>query len=81
MPGTWQILGVLDAQPDLGGQADMLKNNDIDFSDPMRMFFDSLTGQLADILSPLIRIMLSRPASHYGVTPLVIFREVGREGI
>jgi hypothetical protein len=81
VPGRWQILGVLDAQPDEGGQGDVAANSRVDFTDPGRQKFSSLAGQMAVIMSPIVRIMLGRAGSHYGVTPLLIFREVGHAGI
>ncbi len=81
VPGQWQILGILDAQPDEGGQADVAANSRVDFTDPGRQKFSSLAGQMAVIMSPIVRIMLGRAGSHYGVTPLLIFREVGHAGI
>lgn len=81
IPGDWQMLGILDAQPDPGGQADIDANSHIDFADLTHSESHSLVEQLARIMSPIVRVLLGRPGSHYGVTPLLIFREVGHTGI
>lgn len=81
VPGDWHMLGILDAKPDLGGQADIESNGLIDFTDPRRLFSNSMASQIADIASPVVRMAVGRPASHYAATALMIFREVGQAGI
>lgn len=81
VPGQWHLLGILDARPDLGGQGDQIVNSVIDFSNPALLLVDSLASQFARIASPIVRIAIGRPGSHYGITPLLIFREVGHAGI
>lgn len=76
IPGEWSMLGVLDAQPDEGGQGDVDANNLVDFTDASRLIDHSLVGQFGSIMSPIFRILLGRPGTHYGVTPLLIFREI-----
>ena len=70
IPGEWHMLGVLDAQPDLGSV------EDADGDDPAYILFNSVVGQIAKLLSPIIRVMLGRPPTSFGVTPLLIFRDV-----
>ena len=62
--GNWSLLGVLDAGPDLQSTGSPTSNVE-DLVDLMRM------------LAPPAREMLGRPPDHYGVTPLLIFREAG----
>lgn len=81
VPGRWHMLGILDAQPDQGGQADMEANSAINFADPARLGKSSWVGLMAGIMSPLVRVLLGRSGAHFGVTPLLIFRQVGHAGI
>lgn len=81
IPGEWQMLGILDARPDQGGQGDVEANNAINFADPDRLGAHSLVGQLAGVMSPIFRILLGRPGTHFGITPVMIFRQVGHAGI
>lgn len=68
--GTWSMLGILDAKP--YEQAEQLT--------PLEMIY---TGMTVDTLSkvtlqmaPHIRQLLGRPLLAYGMTPLLVFREV-----
>ena len=65
--GRWSLLGILDAVPDSGVLAD----------DPPVGPEDSM-ATLMRALAPLARQVLGRPPSHYGVTPLLILREIGQ---
>lgn len=73
VPGEWGLLGVLDAFPDPVGDGD-----------DSRLFASLVAGaslnelglQFAGTLAPIIRKLLGRPDLAYGVTPLIIFREV-----
>ena len=65
--GKWSLLGILDAVPDSGVLAD----------DPPVGPEDSM-ATLMRALAPLARQVLGRPPDHYGVTPLLIFREIGQ---
>ena len=62
--GRWSLLGILDAGPD-SHLPDSASPNVQDLVGLMRM------------LAPSARQLLGRPADHYGVTPLLIFREAG----
>ncbi|MEI9929372.1 MAG: hypothetical protein WDM89_02065 [Rhizomicrobium sp.] len=65
LPGIWNLVGILDAVPDNAagpsGPADTEH---------------SLVGNLTTTIQPLMRQMLGRPTSSYGLTPLLVFREV-----
>ena len=76
IPGNWHMLGILDAQPDLGGMGDLADNAVTDIGNPMNLFFNSMLGQMAVVVAPVIRIMVGRPANAYGITPLMVFRQV-----
>ena len=74
--GTWHVVGVLDAfpdedfQPEQGPSLAMLR----------QMMAGAQLGHLAfsmaSSLMPMIRQILGRPSSSYGVTPLLVFREI-----
>lgn len=76
IPGDWHMLGILDAVPDAGsldGIAEGLGavNAPVDLP-------SSLIGMLSGMFAPIVRFLLGRPVEAYGVTPLLIFREVAR---
>lgn len=71
MSGEWSILGILNARPeylapDLSGQ---FKENDLGLT-------ESIVGQVSKLLAPVVRVSLGRPSAAFGITPLLIFREV-----
>lgn len=68
--GEWSMLGVLDALP--AGEED----NDLHQTLSTLELASSPMGQMMIALQPLLNIGLGRPASAYGVTPLLIFRSV-----
>lgn len=61
--GRWHVLGILDAKPDEQSEHQILP-----VSSP---FFHGMTTILENI-----RETLGRPSSHYGITPIAIFRTV-----
>jgi hypothetical protein len=72
--GTWNMLGILDALPqedtEVGMQTFVLDQLLASLS------LGALAGQIVGNLAPTVRAMLGRPTSAYGMTPLLIFREV-----
>jgi hypothetical protein len=75
--GEWSAVGILDAFP-----GDIVPTLE---ADPER-FIGNATAALAlgtlweaiGAIAPIARTMLGRPATSFGMTPLLIFREVGR---
>lgn len=74
--GQWSLLGILDADPDVPrAQAE---------GEPPTQSIDELVadmipsgiGKMTAQLAPLTRTLLGRPRTSFGVTPLLIFREV-----
>ena len=63
--GTWRILGVLDALPD-----DQMDSQSVD--SPLNNLFGTVLSSMA----PVVRTLLGRPPSYYGLTPILVFREV-----
>lgn len=69
LEGRWNIFGVLDALP-VSGSDDPLK-------DELVADFESLPfGQMAVGMLPLLQSGYARTPTAYGVTPIMIFREV-----
>lgn len=71
IPGEWAVIGILDAVPDSQPSGEIQN-------------VDYLSGggvaKLMDAVTPMVRTFLGRPYDAYGITPLLIFREVvGRE--
>ncbi|MCQ8873602.1 hypothetical protein NP945_17350 [Mesorhizobium sp. LMG17149] len=67
IPGEWNILGVLDARPD----EPAAEAPTPDLGDP-----EEMAAKLMSIIAPMARLFLGRPPRSYGVTPLLIFREI-----
>lgn len=72
MAGVWSMVGILDAMPDL-----VTPTN---FSPDESALLFNLDGfaHFLDVLGPIIRMMIGRPSGHFGVTPLIIYRDVAR---
>jgi hypothetical protein len=66
--GDWNIVGVLDALPD--AKAQTVYGPQPFAGMPLLAIFQTF--------GPVARSMLGRPSGAYGMTPLLIFREVGR---
>lgn len=74
--GRWNALGVLDAFPDF---PDIPSDNDPNPKTLDEMGALVLSDGLLKVtanFTNMIRNLLGRPRSHYGITPLLIFREV-----
>ena len=69
LDGEWTVVGVMDAAPhDFSG--DIL--GDVDFDDGMEAFGMKITNAMA----PMARVLLGRPSHAFGLTPLVIYRDI-----
>ena len=64
--GRWSLLGILDALPDSAAPAE----------DPP-VGPEGNMGTVMRALAPTAREVLGRPPDHYGVTPVLILREIG----
>ena len=66
LSGTWNIVGILDALPEVvesdTSVAAALGNTPL--------------AQVVQSLAPLVRQIMGRPAHAYGLTPLLILREI-----
>ncbi len=68
IPGDWFVLGILDAQPDV------FSINSGELLPTGKM--DDLVAGVAKSIAPMMRGFLGRPADAYGLTPLLVFRNV-----
>lgn len=66
VPGRWAMLGILDALPE--NVDEEIRQQTPDGSEMLAKLYESMV--------PMLRTMLGRPKDAYGVTPLMIFREV-----
>ena len=71
VPGRWFVLGVLDA---LAGDV-MIDPGDTDTAQALA---GNQIGAFAAMIAALARQFIGRPLNAYGMTPLLIFREVAR---
>lgn len=68
IPGTWHVLGILDALPD-----------DEDLANPAQPNWghgEEMAVKMMGMIAPITRNFLGRPSDFYGVTPLLVFRVV-----
>jgi hypothetical protein len=73
--GDWNIVGILDALPDEA--VPTIENNPEQFvTNAMAAISLGALWQFIATLAPIARTALGRPASSFGMTPLLIFREV-----
>ena len=69
IPGQWHMLGVLDALTDAGGAP-------TPSNDTAAIMAGTPIGGLAAMMATGIRQFFGRPATSFGMTPLLIFRAV-----
>jgi hypothetical protein len=76
IPGEWSVLGILDAYPDprpepVDGEAPSQNIDEL-----VATLAGTVIGTVAAQMAPATREILGRPRTAWGVTPLLIFREV-----
>lgn len=69
LDGRWRVFGVLDALPQ-SSNADPLKDKVVE------QFGETPFGTMAAAMLPLIQSGFARPPSAWGVTPIMIYREL-----
>lgn len=76
--GDWSVVGILDAMPDTEDYTDTESGLSLSALSQMvaATKLSSLAFMLAPSLVPPIRQLLGRPSTSYGLTPLLVFREV-----
>ncbi len=67
IPGEWYALGILDAKPERSAYTE----EEPDFSDGQE-----IAAKMMTLLGPTTKNLLGRPEGYFGITPLLIFREV-----
>lgn len=73
--GEWAMLGICDAFPDADASGQLTESGIAGAMSTLSLR-DSPFGQLMYDVMPSLRPMLGRPFSAYGMTPLLIFREI-----
>lgn len=73
--GSWNVVGILDARPQDEEFADLDAFNQLNAG----ITLGGMATMLVPHLIPAIRPLLGRPGSSFGLTPLLLFREVGPE--
>lgn len=77
LAGVWHVLGVVDAAPDEGASLDLANAlGRIDIMQAAAALMSTPVGLMAQALSPASRIFMGRPPQAYGMTPILIFREI-----
>lgn len=77
--GEWHLLGILDALPDSKDEPVPGEEPPQHIDDVVAAHAGTMVGGLAAKLAPVVRELLGRPRTAYGMTPLLIFREVSAE--
>lgn len=75
IPGQWQLIGILDAVPD----PESVVGPNGELSGVNAAVAEYMTSNVAKLMAQLVphgRNLLGRPTGAYGVTPLVVFREI-----
>ena len=70
--GEWNVLGILDAEPDRLDPGDALASVGAVASSPT----ERIVATAIEALAPIARTILGRQPSAHGVTPMLIFRQV-----
>lgn len=71
--GEWQMLGILDAQPEPAKGAGWAS---VEVAPVADVPADRIVAAVVEALAPIVRNLFGRPPGAYGATPLLIFREV-----
>jgi hypothetical protein len=74
LAGAWTVVGILDALPDPTNETD--SSESLDIATAVAAGSSSAIGTLARIVQPVTRTILGRPTGAFGITPLLVFREV-----
>lgn len=71
--GTWNVVGILDALP---SHINAISEDGTPLVEVLAGLYESQVGQLAVRLGPVARELVGRPEGAFGLTPLLIFREI-----
>lgn len=70
IPGDWSVLGILDARP-----YDNILENEAQIPENYDAFLHGFSC-IIDVVAPMLRKAMGRPITAYGITPLIVFRQV-----
>lgn len=78
LTGEWTVFGIKDAIPDAGPVIDVELEAEIasDVGQAAASRHQSPFGVMAEALAPRARLLMGRPGPFYGLTPILVFREV-----
>lgn len=76
VPGEWHMLGILDAFPDVKQEPTSGEAVSESVDEAVASSVGTMIGKLTAQLAPVARELLGRPRTSFGMTPLLIFREV-----
>lgn len=80
--GTWSMLAIKDALLDSGPVIDfdqINKTREIGWEKAADEKHTTIISLLTEILAPVARKVMGRPGIYYGVTPILVFREISNE--
>lgn len=81
LAGQWHVVGILDAVPDEGPSLELANSlASVDLVTVAEALSSTPIGIFAQALSPMTRIFMGRPAQAYGISPLLVFRELRARG-
>jgi hypothetical protein len=71
--GEWNVVGVIDALPESMNLGEF--GTDVPVDEDFN-FEESGLGGFVDVILPIAKLLLGRPDTAFGITPMLIFREV-----
>lgn len=76
--GDWTTLAIKTAGLDMGGALpeDLQKKIGEDIEAAAREQHTTVIGMMAEALAPIARSMMGRPGGYFGLTPIMIFRQI-----
>ncbi|TXN44629.1 hypothetical protein [Methylobacterium sp. WL7] len=80
IPGRWTLVGILDAFPDPKAEPTPENPEPQTMDDVVAEFAGTMIGTMTAQITSVSRELVGRPRNFFGVTPLVIFREVSAVG-
>ena len=79
VPGLWSLLAIKDADPDVVAPVDEQLKQELatgSWTTAAAKRYTTPLSLIADTLAPRARAAMGRPGAYFGVTPIMIFREV-----
>lgn len=76
VPGRWTLIGILDAFPDQKAEPTPENPEPKTVDEVVAEFAGTMIGTMTAQITSISRELVGRPRNFFGITPLVIFREV-----